>query len=68
MKWALIFWIGNPANFSINSVYLSHEKCLERQAYYQEKFTDMKAECRPARQVKLNTPTSIKVIKETIPG
>lgn len=68
MKWALIFWIGNPANFSINSVYMSQEKCLERQAYYQERFKEMKAECRPAKEVKLNTPTTIKVIKETIPG
>ena len=68
MKWALIFWAANPANYTVHSVYLSETNCQAKQAYYAEKFTSMKAECKPAREVKLGTPTNIKVIKETIPG
>lgn len=68
MKWALIFWAANPANYTVHSVYLNQDKCLQQQAYYQEKFKDMKAECKPAREVKLGAPTSVKLIKETVPG
>lgn len=68
MKWALIFWAANPANYTVHSVYLSQANCQERQAYYAEKFTNMKAECKPAREVKLGQPTSIKVVHEVVPG
>ena len=68
MKWALIFWMSNPANYTVHSVYLSQEHCEAKQAYYAEKFTTMKAECLPAREVKLRQPTSIRVIHEVVPG
>ena len=66
MKWALIFWIGNPANFTVHSVYLVQDNCLTKQKYYQEKFTGMKAECKPAKEVRLGTPTNITVKRFTI--
>ena len=66
MKWALIFWIGNPANFTVHSVYLAQDNCLAKQTYYREKFTNMKAECKPAKEVKLGTPTNIVVKRVTI--
>lgn len=68
MKWALIFWMANPGNYTVHSVYLSQEHCQEKQAYYAEKFTSMKAECKPAREVKLGTPTNIKVLHDVVPG
>lgn len=68
MKWALIFWAVSPANYTVHSVYLSQDNCVAKQSYYAEKFTSMRAECKPAREVKLGTPTNIKVIKDTIPG
>ena len=37
MKWALIFWMANPGNYTVHSVYLSQEHCQEKQAYYAEK-------------------------------
>ena len=68
MKWALIFWATNPANFTVHSVYLSQGHCIEKQSYYQTKFTSMKAECKPAREVKLGTPTTITVKHIEVPG
>lgn len=68
MKWALIFWAANPANYTVHSVYINQDNCIAKQEYYAEKFTSMKAECKPAREVKLGTPTTIKVIKDTVPG
>jgi hypothetical protein len=68
MKWALIFWAVQPTNYTVHSVYLSQDNCQAKQAYYAEKFTSMKAECRPARQVKLGTPTTVTVFKDTVPG
>jgi hypothetical protein len=68
MKWALIFWAANPANYTVHSVYLSQTNCETKQAYYAEKFTSMKAECRPAREVKLGVPTTVTVKREVVPG
>ena len=68
MKWALIFWAANPGNYTVHSVYLSHDNCLAKQSYYQEKFTSMKAECKPAKEVKLGTPTTLTIKRETVPG
>lgn len=68
MKWALIFWAANPANYTVHSVYLNQTNCQAKQAYYQEKFTSMKAECKPAKEVKLGAPTTIKVTKDVVPG
>ena len=68
MKWALIFWATNPVNFTVHSVYLVQDNCLAKQAYYQEKFTSMKAECKPAKEVKLGTPTTITIKHIEVPG
>jgi len=68
MKWALIFWAANPANYTVHSVYLSHDNCLAKQSYYAEKFTSMRAECKPAREVKLGVPTTLTVKREVVPG
>lgn len=68
MKWALIFWVTGPANFTVHSVYLDQDKCLAQQAYYQERFKNMQAQCKPAREVQLNNPTNVKVFKDTVPG
>jgi hypothetical protein len=68
MKWALIFWMSNPTNYTVHSVYLNQDHCQEKQSYYTEKFTAMKAECKPAREVKLGVPTNIKIIHDVVPG
>jgi len=68
MKWALIFWAVQPTNYTVHSVYLSQDNCQAKQSYYAEKFTSIKAECRPAREVKLGTPTTVTVFKDTVPG
>lgn len=68
MKWALIFWATHPGNYTVHSVYLSQDNCQAKQAYYSEKFTNMKAECKPAREVKLGVPTTITVKREVVPG
>jgi hypothetical protein len=68
MKWALIFWAVHPGNYTVHSVYLSQDNCQAKQAYYAEKFTSIKAECKPAKEVKLGTPTDIKIIKDSVPG
>ena len=68
MKWALIFWVANPGNYTVHSVYLSQDNCLAKQSYYQEKFTSVKAECKPAKEVKLGTPTTLTIKRETVPG
>jgi len=68
MKWALIFWATHPGNYTVHSVYINQDNCIAKQEYYAEKFTNMKAECKPAREVKLGTPTSITIKRESVPG
>ena len=47
---------------------LETQRKIKEQAYYAEKFTSMKAECKPAREVKLGTPTNIRVTHDVVPG
>jgi hypothetical protein len=70
MKWALLFWATNPAQYHVHSVYLQDTNCQAQVARYQQIFKQtnakMNVECRPAREVKLGVKTDVAYIKEVV--